>query len=44
MQDLAVTAIIPLYNGAEFIAQALESVLCQTMRPATITAADHSNG
>src|SRR5580700_10410124 len=40
MQDPAVTAIIPLYNGAEFIAQALESVLCQTVRPAKIIVID----
>jgi len=40
MQDPAVTAIIPLYNGAEFIAQALDSVLRQTMRPARIIVID----
>jgi len=40
MRDPAVTAIIPLYNGAEFIQEALDSVLTQTLPPAKITVVD----
>jgi glycosyltransferase involved in cell wall biosynthesis len=40
MQDLAITAIIPLYNGAEFIEEALNSVLGQTLAPAKIIVVD----
>jgi glycosyltransferase involved in cell wall biosynthesis len=36
MRDLAITAIIPLYNGGEFIREALESVLAQLLPPAKI--------
>jgi glycosyltransferase involved in cell wall biosynthesis len=40
MQDPAVTAIIPLYNGAKFIEEALDSVLAQTSSPAKIIVID----
>jgi glycosyltransferase involved in cell wall biosynthesis len=40
MEDLAITAIIPLYNGAEFIEEALNSVLTQTLPPAKIIVVD----
>jgi glycosyltransferase involved in cell wall biosynthesis len=40
MQDPAVTAIIPLYNGAAFIREALSSVLAQTSLPARIIVVD----
>jgi glycosyltransferase involved in cell wall biosynthesis len=40
MEDLAITAVIPLYNGAEFIAEALNSVLSQTLPPAKINVVD----
>ena len=36
MRDLAITAIIPLYNGAEFIKEAVESVLAQILPAETI--------
>jgi Glycosyl transferase family 2 len=32
--DLSIIAIIPLYNGAKFIEEAIRSVLAQTLRPA----------
>jgi glycosyltransferase involved in cell wall biosynthesis len=40
MQDPAITAIIPLYNGAPFIKEALDSVLAQTLPPARIIVID----
>jgi glycosyltransferase involved in cell wall biosynthesis len=40
MRDPAITAIIPLYNGAEFIEEALESALAQTLPPARIIVVD----
>jgi len=38
--DLAIAAIIPLYNGAEFIEEALTSVISQTLEPAEIIVVD----
>lgn len=38
--DLAVVAIIPLYNGARWIAQSLQSILDQTVQPAEIVVVD----
>ena len=35
-----ITAIIPLYNGADFIQAALDSVLAQTLKPAEIVVVD----
>jgi glycosyltransferase involved in cell wall biosynthesis len=40
MQDPAIAAVIPLYNGAEFIKEALDSVLKQTLPPAKIIVVD----
>ena len=40
MRDLAITAIIPLYNGAEFIEEALTSVLGQILPPKKIIVVD----
>ncbi len=40
MRDPAITAIIPLYNGAAFIRESLGSVLAQTVRPAKIIVVD----
>jgi glycosyltransferase involved in cell wall biosynthesis len=40
MQDPAITTVIPLYNGAEFIKEALDSVLAQTLPPAKIIVVD----
>ncbi len=40
MEDPAITAIIPLYNGGEFIEEALDSVLTQTLPPAKIVVVD----
>ena len=40
MEDKAITAIIPLYNGAEFIEGSLNSVLTQTLPPVKIVVVD----
>ena len=40
MEDLSITAIIPLYNGAAFIEEALRGVLAQTLPPAKIIVVD----
>jgi glycosyltransferase involved in cell wall biosynthesis len=40
MEDRPITAIIPLYNGAEYIEEALNSVLTQTLPPAKINVVD----
>jgi glycosyltransferase involved in cell wall biosynthesis len=40
MKNPAITVIIPLYNGSEFIEYALESVLVQTMPPEKIIVVD----
>lgn len=40
MQDLSITAIIPLYNGAAFIQESLRSVLNQTLPAAKIIVVD----
>jgi len=40
MQDLSVTAIIPLYNGARWIGGCLDSVFVQTQPPAEIIVID----
>ena len=40
MKDPEITAIIPLYNGAEFIEEALNSALAQTRPPAKIVVVD----
>ncbi len=38
--DLTISAIIPLYNGARFIKQALDSILAQTLAPVEIIVVD----
>ncbi len=38
--DLTISAIIPLYNGAEFIAQALDSVFAQELPPTEVIVVD----
>src|SRR4051812_47059696 len=40
LQDLAITAVIPLYNGAEVIEAAPRSVLTQNLPPAKIHVVD----
>ena len=40
MDELAITAVIPLYNGGPFIEAALNSVLAQSLRPARINVID----
>jgi glycosyltransferase involved in cell wall biosynthesis len=40
MEDKAITAVIPLYNGAEFIEGSLNSVLTQTLPPVKIVVVD----
>ena len=40
MEDPAITAVIPLYNGAPFIEDALNSVFAQTTPPARIIVVD----
>ncbi len=40
MRNPAIAAIIPLYNGAPFIEEALNSVLAQTLRPVQILVVD----
>src|SRR5580698_3684258 len=40
MEDQAITAIIPLHNGGEFIEEALNSALTQTLPPAKINVVD----
>lgn len=40
MNDLSVAAVIPVYNGAQFIQGAIESVLGQTRVPPTILVVD----
>ena len=40
MNDTEIAAVIPLYNGAEFIEEALHSVLTQTLPPAKIIVVD----
>lgn len=39
-EDVRIAAVIPLYNGAPFIRQALESVLNQSLPPAAIIVVD----
>src|SRR5208283_3100493 len=38
--DLLISAVIPLYNGAAFIAAALRSVFAQSLQPAEIIVVD----
>jgi glycosyltransferase involved in cell wall biosynthesis len=38
--DLSIIAIIPLYNGAKFIEEAIRSVLAQTLQPAEFLVVD----
>jgi glycosyltransferase involved in cell wall biosynthesis len=40
MEDLAITAVVPLYNGAEFIEESLNSVLTQTLPPVKVVVVD----
>lgn len=35
-----ITAVIPVYNGAEFVGRAIESALAQTLRPAEVVVVD----
>ncbi len=38
--DLSIAAVIPLYNGAKFIEQAIRSVLSQTLQPEELIVVD----
>jgi glycosyltransferase involved in cell wall biosynthesis len=38
--DLSIVAIVPLYNGAKFIEEAIRSVLAQTLQPAEFLVVD----
>ncbi len=40
MDDISVAAVIPLYNGAPFIREALNSVFAQTVPPAEVIIVD----
>jgi glycosyltransferase involved in cell wall biosynthesis len=40
LRDLSIAVVIPLYNGAKFIREAVESVLAQTLAPAEIIVVD----
>ena len=37
---ITISAVIPLYNGAPFILEALESVFAQTEKPDTVIVVD----
>ncbi len=38
--DATISCIVPVYNGARFLAEALESILAQTLRPTEIIVVD----
>jgi glycosyltransferase involved in cell wall biosynthesis len=40
MQEQAITVVVPLYNGGEFIEDALNSIFIQTMKPAAVIVVD----
>ena len=39
-EDLTISVVIPLYNGAAFIAEALDSVIAQTLQPMEVIVVD----
>jgi glycosyltransferase involved in cell wall biosynthesis len=43
MSDLSIVAVIPLYNGARWIEEALRSIFAQTLQPAEIIVVDNGS-